>query len=116
MTTNDKVASVVTGHDKLVHFMAFLVESWLFVRMLACRRIEICLRRRIYDLDNGRTWEFTSIDKYVVAVVVCLFSAVGSEFLQSFLSHGRRTFDLMDMAYNVVGSIVGILIAFWQER
>lgn len=117
MTTNDKVASVVTGHDKVVHLMAFLVESWLFVRMLAGRRVDFYSGQAVYDLDTGPTQEYVSVDKYVLALVVCsLGAAVGSEFLQSLVSHGRRTFDPMDMAYNVVGSVIGVSIAAWQER
>lgn len=117
MTTDDKVASVVTGHDKVVHFVAFMVESWLFVRMLACRQVALPFKRLANDLDHGAIYEYKTVDKYVLALVVCsVCSAVGSEFLQSFLSRGRRTFDPMDMAYNVLGSVVGVLSAFWQER
>lgn len=119
MTTNNEVAGFVTGYDKMAHMLAFLVESWLFVRMFASDRIQFPFGHRFYDLSTGTSSSqgCISVNKYVASLVICsVCAAIGSEYLQKILSLGRRSFDPMDIVFNVVGSLTGIAIAYHQER
>lgn len=119
LTTDGKIAGIITGWDKLAHLVAFMVESWLFVRMFAARSFEFCLGRPLFDLDTGTTVAQRSfvVNKYTLGLIVCsVGAAIGSEFLQKLLSSGRRSFDPMDMVCNAVGSVAGIAFAYYQER
>lgn len=119
MTTNAKLTGKITANDKLLHLVAFMVESWLFVKLFASRNIRVYWGRSEYDLDSGQRLSQTciEIDKYKVAFVVCsLGAAIGSEFLQSILSSGKRTFDAKDILSNILGSTIGIGLAYWRER
>lgn len=113
------MALIITGQDKLAHLVAFMIESWLFVRMFARRSLEICLANPTFDLDRGAAFVDRSfkVNKYALALGVCsLGAAIGSEFLQRLLSSGRRSFDPKDMVCNALGSVMGIGFAYYQER
>lgn len=66
---------------------------------------------------NNNTNEWICVDKYVVGFIVCsLIAAIGSEFMQSSLTHGKRAFDPSDILCNFTGSSIGICIAFIAEK
>ncbi|GAV51334.1 hypothetical protein ZYGR_0AD05170, partial [Zygosaccharomyces rouxii] len=110
-------------HDKLVHFLAFCIESWLFCRLIVNRVIKFPLGR-LFNVDNDneygtdyaeQNYRCLKVSKFTLALVVCISAAITSEFLQRQLSGGRRTFDPLDMVYNVLGSLLGIAIAYKHE-
>ncbi|WBF13887.1 hypothetical protein N7582_003257 [Saccharomyces uvarum] len=77
-------------------------ESWLFVKMFA--EDSVVVRRM-------------QINKYVLGVVVCsLGASVLSEFAQSVVSRGQRVFDVHDIVCNFWGSLLGVGVAFYQDR
>ncbi|AQZ18755.1 YJR112W-A [Zygosaccharomyces parabailii] len=108
VVTDNAIADIVQNHDKLVHFLAFFIESWLFVCMLASKVIKFPIW---WSPQDAR--QHFCIGKYTLGLLVCLTAAVGSEYLQKVLSRGRRTFDPMDIAYNVIGSFLGIATAYY---
>lgn len=56
------------------------------------------------------------IDKYFLAVVICtMFASIGSELAQTIITRGRRMFDPLDILCNMVGSIIGILVAYVRD-
>lgn len=119
MSTNSNLAGAISDYDKVLHLMAFLLESWLFVKIFASRTIVIPVGHHEYDLNQGVLVNTGGIelDKYLLSVIVCSVCAgIGSEYLQRLLSNGRRSFDPIDMAYNVFGSLIGILIAYIHDR
>lgn len=124
MVTNNVVAETVQSHDKLVHFLAFCAESWLFCRVIVNRVIKFPVGRLISIGDNDNEYgvgnaeqnhRYLKMSKFTLALVVCIGAAVTSEFLQKQLSGGKRTFDPLDMVYNVLGSLLGIAIAYKCE-
>lgn len=59
----------------------------------------------------------TRISKYVLAVAVCSLGASAmSELAQSVISGGRRVFDVKDIVCNFWGSLLGVGVAFYQDR
>ena len=59
----------------------------------------------------------TQVSKYVLGVLICsLGASVTSEFAQSVLSRGQRVFDVKDIVCNFWGSLLGVGIAFYQDR
>lgn len=125
LTSSERFAFLTATHDKAAHFTVFLVESWLFARMFAHRELQVWPLRQTsalpeeIDLETGdvqppANWR---IDKYVLGAIVCIgIAAVGSEFAQHVLTHGKRSFDYRDMLCNALGSSTGLLIAYWGER
>lgn len=110
VVTDNAIADVVQNHDKLVHFVAFFTESCLFVHMLVSRVTKFPLWR---TEEGGR--RYICISKYTLGLVVCLTAALSSEFLQKTLSKGRRTFDPLDMVYNVMGTLSGVAAVYYWE-
>lgn len=56
------------------------------------------------------------VNKYLVTLVVCVWcGSVGSEFLQFIATKGARNFDLWDMAVNISGSTLGMMLFWWIE-
>lgn len=72
-----------------------------------------------FDLNSGQLQHRRRVEikKYKLAFIVCTVSAaIGSEFLQSIVSSGKRVFDYKDILYNMLGSALGITLARYQER
>ena len=102
LTTDPRFTFLTSDHDKIAHAFVFGLESWLFVKSIGYRYVQF--PRNI------------AVDKFVLALLVCTVGAgIGSEFAQSVLSNGRRKFDVLDIACNVCGSLVGILAAYCVE-
>ncbi|CAB4254988.1 similar to Saccharomyces cerevisiae YJR112W-A Putative protein of unknown function [Maudiozyma barnettii] len=121
----------------MAHFVVFTLESWLFVKMFAHRKVRLPIgynnlqlwgyyynplaQPMDIELGNnvgsiGETSDIIQVDKYILGVVVCtLLVAIGSEFMQSILTRGARTFDLLDILCNASGSGLGIYIAYITE-
>lgn len=136
MTTNDALSVVTRDHDKIAHFLAFMIESWLFVMMLDSHIITLpnplqFWRRLDFDEEmelDGSTGSYAGSDifddsryvkanKYLVALVLCSgVAGLGSEVLQSVLSLGRRSFDLFDVVFDFLGSVLGLMIGYFHER
>ncbi|EEB05216.1 VanZ-like family protein [Schizosaccharomyces japonicus yFS275] len=74
-------------NDKIQHFCVFFVLTLVFYW--------------IFDLSRRRAAQLTFI-------VCFLLGALGSEFIQSFLSY--RTFDVYDIAADWVGSSVALML------
>lgn len=118
VVTNNAVEEVVQLHDKVVHFIAFCIESWLFCQMIASRVIKFKYGIGRNGSDNGEQnyrYRQFQMSKFTLALVVCMGAAVASEFMQQGLSGGKRSFDPLDMVYNVLGSSLGIAIAYRYE-
>lgn len=119
MSTNSNLAGAISDYDKVIHLMAFLLESWLFVKIFGSRTIVLPVGHHEYDLNRGVLLNSggIAIDKYLLSVIVCsVCAAIGSEYLQRLLSNGGRSFDPIDMVYNVFGSLIGISIAYIHDR
>lgn len=123
MVTNNVVAETIQLHDKLVHFLAFYIESWLFCRVIVNRVIRFSTSR-LFGVDNineyssGNTEQndrYFKISKFTLALIVCVGASVTSEFLQKQFSGGKRAFDPLDIVYNVLGSLLGIATAYKYE-
>ncbi|AMD20421.1 HDL323Wp [Eremothecium sinecaudum] len=118
ITTNAKLKSITKDNDKLAHFVAFFVDTWLFVRCIVPKYIDTeaifgrfgPLRRIVAygDLDSGQTVMVYRIPKYVLVIGLVIVAAVGSELLQPVLSGGKRTFDVWDIAGNLLGGLTGV--------
>ena len=127
---------LLSRHDKLTHFVAFFVETLLFTICIAERRLyfdksalgvfpSALPRTPTDDMENGNVGSDgdvrkreeagnpPGISKYTLAFVVCLIGgAVGSEFLQYLVTHGRRSFDPLDILCNVCGGLLGLVVAY----
>ena len=74
-------------------------------------------RRCAPDLESGRIVGKYQVEKYLLCITVCTFGAgIGSEFLQKIVSGGLRKFDLKDILSNVLGSLFGIGIEYFQSK
>lgn len=81
-------------NDKVLHFVTFFLLTTVFYW--------------IVDTNRRRTLNLT--------LTVCTgVLGVGSEFLQSLLPNGR-TFDLLDIAANVVGSLAALGLCTWYHQ
>ncbi|EDO18395.1 hypothetical protein Kpol_1013p70 [Vanderwaltozyma polyspora DSM 70294] len=136
LTSNEQFALLTSEHDKLAHFLVFAFESWLFNRIIDGKYIKFRVPQfchigptgwlPLHNINNSNNNSNSSnvyhngileINKYIVAFVICsIGAAISSEFLQQWLSQGRRSFDLLDMVCNFIGSILGIGIAYYQEK
>lgn len=131
LTSSERFKFLTATHDKAAHFTVFLVESWLFVRVFVHRSVQLWplwARYRavpegpeVIDLETGDVQapvgRTVHVNKYAMAGVVCVVgAAIGSEYAQHVLTHGRRSFDPWDMLCNALGSCTGILIAYVYER
>ncbi|AET41025.1 uncharacterized protein Ecym_7177 [Eremothecium cymbalariae DBVPG len=127
LTGDNRFGMITNEHDKLAHFVTFLLESWLFTRSIESSELDVesllVVWRRwggIYGRQYDEMEEESTVhhvSKYSVSIYVCIvLGAVGSECLQLILSWGRRKFDVMDVVYNICGSLVGIGTAYWIER
>ena len=130
---------LLSRHDKLTHLVAFFVETLLFTICIAERRLyfdksilavfpSALTRTSAGDLENGdlggdddvrkrdEVGSSLSVSKYTLAFVVCLIGgAIGSEFLQYLVTHGRRSFDPLDILCNVCGGLLGLAVAYFIE-
>ncbi|CCE64792.1 hypothetical protein TPHA_0I02910 [Tetrapisispora phaffii CBS 4417] len=123
IAVNSKLTFITSDHDKVAHFTVFLLESYLFVKCFEMKIIATLkwkkFTSRAKDQESLRdiTYSTIMINKYQVGFVFCSIGvSVGSEFMQFILSRGRRSFDPMDMGFNFMGSLLGLSIAFLQER
>lgn len=81
-------------NDKVLHFITFFLLTIVFYW--------------IVDTNRRRTLNLT--------LTVCtLVLGVGSEFLQSIIPNGR-TFDILDIAANVLGSLSGLGLCTWYHQ
>ncbi|KAI9301056.1 hypothetical protein BJ944DRAFT_208274 [Cunninghamella echinulata] len=78
-------------NDKLLHFSTFCI-------------LGICL----YYL-----WNLSYRRNFILASVILFAISFGSEFVQGLLPY--RTFDWYDILANIIGSSVGLLIAFIMD-
>ncbi|AJR60269.1 hypothetical protein H788_YJM1248J00295 [Saccharomyces cerevisiae YJM1248] len=102
ITTNKAFQAITSTNDKVAHFVVFMWESWLFVKMFA---------------EDTVTFRKLQANKYVLGVLICsLCASVTSEFAQSVVSRGQRVFDVKDIICNFWGSLLGVGIAFYQDR
>ncbi|SMN20866.1 similar to Saccharomyces cerevisiae YJR112W-A Putative protein of unknown function [Maudiozyma saulgeensis] len=133
--SNENFKSITATHDKIAHFIVFMLESWLFVKIFAHRKVRLPIsynrsQLRGYnplvepidiDLESnndpiGNTNDETYADKFLLGLIICtLLVAVGSEIMQCILTHGARTFDILDILCNASGSSLGIFIAYVTE-
>lgn len=123
MVTNNVVAETIQLHDKLVHFLAFCIESWLFCRVIVNRVIKFSTSR-LFGVGNINEYSsshaeqndrYFKISKFTLALAVCIGASITSEFLQKQFSGGKRTFDPLDIVYNILGSLLGIATAHKYE-
>ncbi|KAK6455578.1 uncharacterized protein RJT20DRAFT_135576 [Scheffersomyces xylosifermentans] len=90
-------ASLELQHDKLLHFVAFLVLTAEFYFIFDTKH---------KSLKTLRT----------ITLVVCTFGAsIGSEVVQSIVNT-ERTFDPNDIAFNIAGSLVGLAASSGYEH
>lgn len=82
------LADISLKNDKLIHFTTFLIMTIIFRN---------CIEDR--NISKLRIITFT---------ICTLVAGVGSEFFQSFFA-SYRSFDVMDIAVNVSGSLTGNL-------
>lgn len=123
VVSDNAIVEIVQLHDKLVHFFAFCIESWLFCRLIATRIISFPFTlgrfgRFFNSSDEENNYDddrYLKTSKFTLALVVCIGTGILSEFLQRGLSGGKRTFDPMDMLYNVLGCLLGITVAYRCE-
>lgn len=119
-----------------------MIESWLFVKCFVHRNVQLRGTALSWLKDNfiiyipivepqeidietssGTTTntpnhniQGISIDKYVLGLIICtLFVAIGSEFMQSIVTRGKRSFDIGDILCNALGSLLGISLAYIIE-
>ncbi|WFC97599.1 hypothetical protein MYAM1_000314 [Malassezia yamatoensis] len=89
-------------NDKVMHFLGFLLASFLTYM--------------IWDLDENvrriRFWRYMPLAIAFVASV--LVGAIGSEFVQSLLPY--KTFQIGDVLANLAGSGIGLYTAYHFER
>lgn len=79
------------GHDKIAHLVAFFVLTLLFY------------------------WSIDTVRKRAVTLTfnVCTLAAsLGSEVIQHFATSGERKFDIYDVAANIVGSSIALILSF----
>ncbi|KAK3319903.1 hypothetical protein B0T19DRAFT_445690 [Cercophora scortea] len=81
-------------NDKLLHFLTFFILTLCFYWII--------------DTNRRRTLNFT-----LVACTLCL--GVGSEFLQALLPNDR-SFDVLDLAANLVGSLAALGLCSWYHK
>lgn len=94
-------ASIQLPHDKWIHYCTFLILSLEFYF--------------IFDTQNKNVKTVRSL-----TVIICTVSgSVGLEIVQS-LVNPSRTFDIYDIASNVLGSLTAVGIAWgyqsWQIK
>lgn len=116
-TTSDSLRWLTSSHDKVAHFTAFTYESYLFIRLFRSKTFTYTPYSTEVNLDvSAQNNRMFKISKYVAVGLVCLFFAITSEFIQFYLSGGARKCDPYDMIANGCGMILGIGIAYIQER
>jgi len=89
-------------NDKLLHFICFLVATGVFYF--------------IFDVeeDARRIW-FWRHSGLIFTAIVCFFcGGLLSEFVQSMLPY--KTFQFGDVVANLLGSAIGLYIAYYLER
>lgn len=65
-----------------------------------------------FVMDTPASWR---VDKHALSVFICtICGGIGSEFMQSILSGGKRKFDPRDILCNIVGSLVGIAASYFN--
>lgn len=133
---------ITSTHDKLAHFLVFMIESWLFIKCFVHRKVQLRGTALSWIRDNFTTFmsvtepqeidleasngtntntnnngiQGISLDKYVLGLIICtLFVAIGSEFMQSIVTGGKRSFDTGDIVCNSLGSLLGISLAYIVE-
>lgn len=71
-------------------------------------------------LENGTTnaesTTYYQVNKYIIATVICCgFAGIASELFQKIASHNKRSFDVYDIYFDMMGSGCGIIAAYLHE-
>lgn len=120
-----------------------MIESWLFVKCFVHRKIKLRGRALSWIRSHAATYmpvvepqeieieenndtgtntangteQGITVDKYLLCFIICtLFVAIGSEFMQSIVTAGKRSFDIGDILCNSLGSLLGISLAYFTDR
>jgi len=89
-------------NDKLLHFMCFCLATAVFYF--------------IFDVeeDARRVWFWRHSGLIFTAIVCFFFGGIVSEIVQSMLPY--KTFDFGDVTANLLGSGIGLYVAYYIER
>ncbi|CDO94348.1 unnamed protein product [Kluyveromyces dobzhanskii CBS 2104] len=119
LTSDSRLTSITSTHDKIAHFIVFCIETVLFTIIFESKSIHFGayipqrVRFRLFCVFE----EPMSINKFLLAFVVCCVCASTlSEFAQQILSNGKRSFDVFDILANFMGSSLGLGIAYIIEQ
>ncbi|KAK6197583.1 uncharacterized protein RJT21DRAFT_123413 [Scheffersomyces amazonensis] len=89
-------ANVHFGHDKLIHFITFFILT-----------IEFYFT---FDTKHKSLKTLRSI-----TLIVCTIGGgIGSEFIQSLVNE-NRVFDPIDIAFNILGSLLAVGLSSWYQ-
>lgn len=99
LLNNEQLPTILTSHDKLLHFFVFAMETALFLNCFV--KVKIALKA--YGVA-------VKIDRFVLFVVFCVVvGGIGGEYLQNFVNP-KRSFDCYDMVCNCLGSALGYVL------
>ena len=79
--------------DKIIHFLMFLILTYLFYKAFYTQWIFLWFKRNVL----------------LITLIIMSINAIGTEIWQSFLDY--RKADSLDVLSNFIGILVGILIS-----
>ncbi|CCH61813.1 hypothetical protein TBLA_0F02740 [Henningerozyma blattae CBS 6284] len=119
LTTNEFVKSITQNHDKIAHVIVFTIEAFLLVKTLRYKYLRIEPTTRIIQqrfLAYNDLELVIKLNKYYVISIICFVVTIFSEFIQDYLTGGKRKFDTKDILANLVGSVIGISLGYFHEN
>lgn len=93
---NSLFPTFITSNDKIVHLLVFFIETYLYLRTFLS--FSIILFNRI------------NLNTFHLFLLTCILGGcVFTEYLQHWVNP-NRSFDILDMLFNSIGSSLGYLL------
>lgn len=93
---NSLFPAFITSNDKIVHLLVFFIETYLYLKIFLTFSITI--------------FNKVKLNIFHLFLLTCVLGGcIFTEYLQHWINP-NRSFDLMDMLFNSIGSSLGYLL------